>query len=884
MGSAANHAKGLKHKSESESTNGPTTAESVGVIAFLSLALKLMLLPSSLSLEFTRQKAWMSTTLYKPIATWYNDSSTDFPSVFTELAPMDCAPGFALFKASWAHLISFIDPSLIPPPEDLNLAVSTQKEYNLAVFQRVSVIISEQLMLLGVLLYCTTWPSITTTDMEWSRNKVVVVVALTLFNPGMLLVDHVYLHYTGCTVGLLLIAVAFLRRGDDIGDLLGAAALVVLVMFDHTLIPSVVPLILVYLFRHYASWPLHTQSASAIIRVRAPTSASDGGFTSDGGWSSDDGHEEDDEGCNSIASVNSGSGSSSDDVEVEHSNVVTFAQKRSLCIQTSEFRRNNSSKSDHQLRDSRENDLSKIEAHVQRGQGEDKTEESIHESILTALSTTITKSKGDSDKQMSAVLGTMSHLSRRPVISKSYQNLPSLSSRYTEPEASRNTAMSVSPTSAPWSTPAGFEALDKNSTSRITKHRRAHQRAQSEIPSGMRLQAAYEQFKKDSGFRQLLARPRARSSFEFTTSGRRVSLRRLASLLTVLMISIMAYMAPFIVGGVTPWQLVQTLFNRLTTAWKLPGGVCQPYWAPNIWALYKGLDRILYIFNTQVELFEMPEGVNIICSFDDSGSCPFLILPEIHPLFCVALMAIAMFPALRVVWDLPHQAVLMPVLVYLMTCSFMLGYHVHEISVMLIILPLTITSCDSTMDARLYLLMSWIAHMSLLPVIKTTDLKAIKPVLLLLHCFGSFIALDQYHIMARRARRIRAEPNGGGVWLRNSDRMYFVGLAAVYLCTEVVSPIISFIRIDPSSFTMSTALGDMSSLPAQLDLFLVSIYCAVGLVHSWMLAYRQVTRKVALIESYQWSPKGPKPFHHLRSEAGHVARPPPIRRFMDLNN
>ncbi|GBG26698.1 Dolichyl pyrophosphate Glc1Man9GlcNAc2 alpha-1,3-glucosyltransferase [Hondaea fermentalgiana] len=722
-----------------DGAGGPTTAESVGVIAFLSLALKLMLLPSSQSSEFDRQGAWLSRTLYKPIAAWYEESAEPGNEAF----PLECAPGFALFKAVLARVAWVLDPTLIVEDPTASAATAAgDGNRTFILFQRASVILTEPLMLLGVLLYCTTWPSTTTTDMEWSRNKVVVVVALTLFNPGLILVDHIYLHYTGCAVGLLLISMAFLRRDNDAGDLLGAVALVVVIFFDHTLIPSMVPLYLVYLFRHYCSLPPQPEDDTPFF-----ASASKSGLASDGLAS--EGHEEDSE---------------------------------------------------------------------------------------------------DLGETMARALGPRRRRKR--------SNGPGASPKDDLVEADSDGSY--------------FSRASPASGSR----RRGHARAQSEFSGGQRLQAAYEQFKADASFKKLLARPRARSNFEFiAAAARTVSLRRLLALFGVLWISVMSYAVPFHFGGLAPRELLGQLWSRLTAAWALPGGVCRPYWAPNVWALYKGLDRLLYAVNLQYDIFEISDDVNVQCSLEDGGTCAFVVLPEVHPIVCVGLMGIAMYPALKVVWELPHQAVLMPVLVYLMTCSFMLGYHVQEVSVLLIILPLTITSCDSTMDARLYLLMSWIAHMSLLPVLKTTDLKAIKPVLLLLHSFGSFIALDQYHLMARQARRIRVEPNGGGVWLRRPDRLYFVGLAAVYLCTEVLAPIVSFFQ---HGYDSGGAHVRGDNLLANIDHVLVSVYCALGLVHSWALAYRQVTRKVALIESYQWSPKAPEPLRFGSSGTLPLFDIPPI--------
>ena len=107
-----------------------------------------------------------------------------------------------------------------------------------------------------------------------------------------------------------------------------------------------------------------------------------------------------------------------------------------------------------------------------------------------------------------------------------------------------------------------------------------------------------------------------------------------------------------------------------------------------------------------------------------------------------------------------------------MICSFMLGYHVHEKAVLMIIIPLSFAACDSTMDARLYLLLGWIGNVSLLPLLFTADLDAIKPALMLSHATFAYVAVDRFHLEARRKRRIRAEPNQRGVYLWAGDQIY----------------------------------------------------------------------------------------------------------------
>jgi len=611
----------------------------VGVLLLLSLAVKLMLLPVYHGIAFEQHSRWLRLTYDKPAYEWYSRVDSDRDLAYP--------PVFAYFKMVLSHIAVI-------------LGVLSNQSLS-AYFQRFTVILGDQVLLLGMLLFCSTWPSITTTDMAWSRNKVVVVVAMVLFDPGLVLVDHVYLNYTGLAAGLLVMSVSFLRRGDDTGDIISVCVFLTLVFFDQSF-AFIAPLYIVYLFRHYCCQLSHISTRTGTYRRHSSVSSSDG-----------------------------------------------FS--------------------------------------------EDRDEEEMDPYF---------------ERQMI----------------------------------------------------------------KVTAARRQSRTENRSTTEGNHLSKT---------FRKILTRPRRISNLEIHITNRSICFKRCFALVSVVTLFATICFAPIVTwhpqGALVGLNEIANVMIPKATS------VCRKYWAPNVWALYLGFDKLLVVTMAQFWGFELPEkGI-----FGEDSS-DLNVLPGINWFTCMFFTLVAMAPALRIVWDNPHPPVFVPAFIYCMVCAFMLGFSVHERSVLYIVVPLALTSCDSTMDARLYILLSWIGHVSVLPLLNMPGLKALKPILLALHCFGSYIALDQYHIMARRARRIRPEPNGGGIALYNVDIVFFIGLAFIYVLGEVLNPSLPFLtRQFPGLEQLFNNHDSITSMS-------ISIYCAFGMIHCWMLASQQLDRKVALIESYQWSP------------------------------
>ena len=76
-------------------------------------------------------------------------------------------------------------------------------------------------------------------------------------------------------------------------------------------------------------------------------------------------------------------------------------------------------------------------------------------------------------------------------------------------------------------------------------------------------------------------------------------------------------------------------------------------------------------------------------------------------------------------------------------CSFMLGYHVHEKAILMAIIPAGMLAADSVADAKVYLMMSIVGHISLFPLLFEVRELPLKFILSLLHIMLAYISLDR---------------------------------------------------------------------------------------------------------------------------------------------
>jgi alpha-1,3-glucosyltransferase len=283
---------------------------------------------------------------------------------------------------------------------------------------------------------------------------------------------------------------------------------------------------------------------------------------------------------------------------------------------------------------------------------------------------------------------------------------------------------------------------------------------------------------------------------------------------------------------------LQQIFGRL---FPFQRGLTHAYWAPNVWAGYNLLDKVLVvglkrypgILNTTLW------GRGILDALSDptlsasttSGLVGVVaghrVLPTITGGICLLATVVAMLPILLSLWRRPHPKAFVHAIVFCQMCAFQLGYHVHEKAILIAILPMTLLACDSAADAKVYLLMAWIGHVSLFPLLYGPREAPLQLLAFVIHAVGGYLALDSYHKNEEAKMRFTQE----GVTFSRLEKLYLWGLGCVCMY-QYLHPVLW-----PQG---------MEFLP----LMLMSVYCAMGNMYVWYLIYDLYRKRDKLIEAY----------------------------------
>lgn len=116
-------------------------------------------------------------------------------------------------------------------------------------------------------------------------------------------------------------------------------------------------------------------------------------------------------------------------------------------------------------------------------------------------------------------------------------------------------------------------------------------------------------------------------------------------------------------------------------------GLSHAYWAPNFWAMYNTLDKILvivyrFLWKTDSEVVASMTG-GLVQEF---SHC---ILPSVTPIVTMIVTGAMMLPALVNLWFMKQTPQnFLRCLVLCAMSSFLFGWHVHEKAILMVIIPL----------------------------------------------------------------------------------------------------------------------------------------------------------------------------------------------------
>merc|ERR1712179_113014 len=185
--------------------------------------------------------------------------------------------------------------------------------------------------------------------------------------------------------------------------------------------------------------------------------------------------------------------------------------------------------------------------------------------------------------------------------------------------------------------------------------------------------------------------------FKSTQDGRILgssfSLLHLLSLGVAVLANVVIAFGPFLHSG----QLEQVL-SRL---FPFRRGLCHAYWAPNTWAVYNMVDKVLVVAGKMMGKLDSSDTVASMTG-GLVQDITHTVLPNISPLATAIITLVTM---------------VLRCLVLCAWSSFLFGWHVHEKAVLLIILPLAILALGSKQEAKFYLITSTTGHFSLFPLL-----------------------------------------------------------------------------------------------------------------------------------------------------------------------
>ncbi|SPQ95507.1 Alpha-1,3-glucosyltransferase [Plasmodiophora brassicae] len=189
---------------------------------------KCLLMPSYRSTDFDVHRNWLAITSSLPISQWYTESTSEWT--------LDYPPFFAWFEYVLAQFAGLVDPAMLVISAEPYASPLT------IVFQRLSVVVTDFMLIVAVALYCRSMEN----DSGTPSNRFIVLV-VTITNAGLIIVDHIHFQYNGFLLGILVLSVYFIVKGRDLA---AGITFAMLLNFKH-IFAYVAPLYFVYLLRHY---------------------------------------------------------------------------------------------------------------------------------------------------------------------------------------------------------------------------------------------------------------------------------------------------------------------------------------------------------------------------------------------------------------------------------------------------------------------------------------------------------------------------------------------------------------------------------------------------------------------------------------------------------
>lgn len=235
-------------------------------------------------------------------------------------------------------------------------------------------------------------------------------------------------------------------------------------------------------------------------------------------------------------------------------------------------------------------------------------------------------------------------------------------------------------------------------------------------------------------------------------------------------------------------------------------GLCHAYWAPNVWAIYSFMDRMLIIAAPKLGLPVKAEALTSVTR-GLVGDTSFAVLPDISPRVCFILTLICQTVPLVKLFAQPTWENFIGAVTLCGYASFLFGWHVHEKAILLVIIPFSLIALKNRRYLGAFRPLAVSGHVSLFPLLFTPAEFPIKTVYTVFWLILFLVAFDRLAPASSRPRFF-----------------LFDRFSTLYIAVSI--PLILY-----CSLLHQVVFGKRYEF---LPLMFTSSYSAVGVVGSWV--------------------------------------------------
>ncbi|KAI5849059.1 glycosyl transferase [Tricharina praecox] len=256
-------------------------------------------------------------------------------------------------------------------------------------------------------------------------------------------------------------------------------------------------------------------------------------------------------------------------------------------------------------------------------------------------------------------------------------------------------------------------------------------------------------------------------------------------------------------GPFAYWGQLAQLASRL---FPFSRGLCHAYWAPNVWAMYSFVDRVLIYVAPRLGLSVDTSALNSVTR-GLVGDTAFAVLPEITPRMTFILTLFFQILPLVKLFAVPTFDNFVGAVTLCGYASFLFGWHVHEKAILLVIFPFSLLALKDRRYFGAFRPLAVAGHVSLFPLLFTAPEFPIKTVYTIAWLVVFLTTFDRLVPMSPSGRQ----------WLLDRPSTLFI--------------IVSIPLIAYTSLIHGVVFGDRYEF---LPLMFTSSYSAVGVVASWV--------------------------------------------------